>query len=56
MLKLEPIKLDLTGWMDNLKRKETPGRVFYYEHAIGEGIQQKLSRISQVTGDKRTEF
>ena len=42
MLTLDPIELDLAGWIDNLKRKATPKRVFYYEHAVDEGIQQEL--------------
>jgi len=49
VLKLEPVELDLAGWMSNLRREDTPNRVFCYEHGVDEAIQQQLDERYGIT-------
>lgn len=58
MIELEPVTLDLDGWMSNLRREGTPKRVFYYEHAVDEAIQQQLDERYNISKelDRGSEF
>ena len=58
MIELEPVTLDLNGWMSNLRREGTPTRVFYYAHGVDEAIQQQLDERESISKelDRASEF
>ena len=50
-MKLEPVELDLQGMRDNLLRKGTPKRVYYFEHAESDEIKDELVKRFDLAKD-----
>lgn len=48
---LPPVKLELQGWLANLRREGTPNRVYYFEHGVADEVQQALDERFGLTRD-----
>lgn len=40
---LQPVTLDLDGFVDNIKRRGTPGRVYQFEHGVADNVKAWLA-------------